>query len=139
MIKKKPKISIIIRTKNEERWIEICLQKIYEQKEKNFEVIIVDNNSKDKTVIKAKKFPVKVIKIKNFLPGKAINLGIKKSNGKYIVCLSAHCIPENKDWLTKIIKGLNDKNVAGIYGRQKPLSYSSDFDKRDLSTSLLLI
>ena len=132
MIKKKPKISIIIRTKNEERWIEICLQKIYEQKEKNFEVIIVDNNSKDKTVIKAKKFPVKVIKIKNFLPGKAINLGIKKSNGKYIVCLSAHCIPENKDWLTKIIKGLNDKNVAGIYGRQKPLSYSSDFDKRDL-------
>ena len=84
-------------------------KKIYEQKEKNFEVIIVDNNSKDKTVIKAKKFPVKVIKIKNFLPGKAINLGIKKSNGKYIVCLSAHCIPENKDWLTKIIKGLNDK------------------------------
>ena len=48
------------------------------------------------------------------------------------MCLSAHCIPENKDWLTKIIKGLNDKNVAGIYGRQKPLSYSSDFDKRDL-------
>ena len=32
MIKKKPKISIIIRTKNEERWIEICLQKNYEQK-----------------------------------------------------------------------------------------------------------
>ena len=138
MIKKKPKISIIIRTKNEERWIEICLQKIYEQKEKNFEVIIVDNNSKDKTVIKPKKFPVKVIKIKNFLPGKAINLGIKKSNGKYIVCLSAHCIPENKDWLTKIIKGLNDKNIAGIYGRQKPLSYSSDFDKRDLLNYLVL-
>ena len=60
MIKKKPKISIIIRTKNEERWIEICLQKIYEQKEKNFEVIIVDNNSKDKTVIKAKNFLLKL-------------------------------------------------------------------------------
>ena len=27
---------------------------------------------------------------------------------------------------------LKDPKVAGIYGRQKPLSYSSDFDKRDL-------
>ena len=132
MNKKKAKISIIIRTKNEERWIDICLKKIFDQKEKNFEVIIVDNNSKDKTIIKAKKFPVKIVKIKNFLPGKAINLGIKNSSGSLIVCLSAHCIPEDNNWLSKIIKGLENKGVAGIYGRQKPLSYSSDFDKRDL-------
>jgi|TARA_B110000971_G_scaffold118358_1_gene121252 rhamnosyltransferase len=126
------KISIIIRTKNEERWIEQCLKKIFDQNYDNFEVILVDNNSKDKTLEKAKKFPVKVIKINKFLPGKAINLGIKKSTGKIIVCLSAHCIPINNNWLKKIIFALKDPNVAGVYGRQKPLSYSSDFDKRDL-------
>ena len=27
-----------------------------------------------------------------------------------------------------------DKKVAGVYGRQEPLSYSTDFDKRDLIT-----
>ena len=27
---------------------------------------------------------------------------------------------------------LKDPKIAGVYGRQKPLSYSSDFDKRDL-------
>ena len=126
------KISIIIRTKNEERWIEPCLKKIYEQNYKNFEVIIVDNNSKDKTIQKAKLFPTKIVKIKNFLPGKAINLGIKKSSGKIIVCLSAHCIPIENNWLNKLSINLKDKKVAGVYGRQKPLSYSSDFDKRDL-------
>jgi rhamnosyltransferase len=132
MKKKNKKVSIIIRTKNEERWIEQCLKKVFDQKYKNFEVIVIDNNSTDKTVQKAKKFPIKLFKIKKFLPGKAINYGIEKSNGSIIVCLSAHCIPITNDWLEKIIKNLNDAKVAGVYGRQKPLSYSSDFDKRDL-------
>ena len=34
--------------------------------------------------------------------------------------------------MKKIIFALKDPKVAGVYGRQKPLSYSSDFDKRDL-------
>ena len=57
---------------------------------------------------------------------------MKKSKGKIIVCLSAHCVPVNNNWLQKITSSLKDPKVAGIYGRQKPLSYSSDFDKRDL-------
>ena len=124
--------SIIIRTKNEEKWIDICLQKIFSQKKVSFEVIIVDNNSVDKTVEKAKKFPIKLIKIKKFYPGKAINLGIRKSLGQYIVCLSAHCIPENDYWLINLIKDLNKKDIAAVYGKQRPLPYSSSFDKRDL-------
>ena len=129
-------VSIIIRTKNEEKWISACLSKVFDQTYKNIEVILVDNNSTDNTVDKAKLFPVKVFhyKDKAFLPGKAINLGIRVSNGYYIVCLSGHCIPTNKYWLENLITNLKDKNVAGVYGRQEPLSYTNDLDKRDLLT-----
>ncbi len=129
-----PKISIIIRTKNEERWILKCLEQIKKQTIKNFEIILVDNNSSDKTVEKATLAGVKkVIVIKSFLPGKALNLGIKKSLGEYIVCLSAHCIPTNKNWLKNLIKNFKlEKNVAGVYGRQEPMEFSKDSDKRDL-------
>ena len=41
----KPLVSIIIRTKNEERWIHSCLKAVFKQEYKNFEVIIADNNS----------------------------------------------------------------------------------------------
>ena len=86
-MKKNKLVSIIIRTKNEENWISVCLDKIFKQNYKNFEVIIVDNNSTDNTVKRALEYNVKIVKIKKFLPGKAINLGIKKSKGDIIVCV----------------------------------------------------
>lgn len=128
------KVSIIIRTKNEEKWISNCLKNIFLQTYKNIEIIIVDNYSTDKTLQKIRGFPHKLIKIKKFLPGKALNLGIKKASGSIIVCLSAHCIPVNNNWLKKLIKPLNKTSVGGVYGRQQPLPYSSTSDKRDLIT-----
>ena len=79
MSSKEPLVSIIVRTKNEERWISSCLRSIYQQSYKNVEVVLVDNESTDMTVKKAKEFPVKLISIKGFLPGKSINDGIKAS------------------------------------------------------------
>ncbi len=127
-------ISIIIRTKNEERWISRCLKKLKSQTNQNFEVILVDNMSSDNTVKKAKDIfhDLKVVKIKNFLPGLAINMGIEKSKGELIALLSAHCIPVNDDWLENLKQNFSDPNVAGVYGRQVPISSSSASDKRDL-------
>ena len=42
-------------------------------------VAIVDNNSTDRTIEIAKRYKTKIFKIKKFIPGKAINLPIKKN------------------------------------------------------------
>jgi rhamnosyltransferase len=126
-------ISIIIRTKNEERWITPCLQAVFDQDEKDFEVIIVDDQSTDQTVEKAKRFPVKIVETKGeYFPGNALNVGFKAAQGQYVVCLSAHCIPVDTQWLSHLLVNFKDKDVAGVYGRQEPMAYSTDFDKRDL-------
>ena len=133
-MKKQPLVSIIIRTKNEEKWISSCLKSVFSQNYKNFEVILVDNGSTDQTVKIAIKFPIKIITIEKFLPGKAINDGIRASKGEYLVCLSGHCIPKEKSWLEKLVANLDNPKIAGIYGRQEPLSYTNNLDKRDLLT-----
>lgn len=129
-----PIVSIIIRTKNEERWITPCFEALKSQTYRNFEIIIVDNQSTDRTLEKIRQFKVdKIVKITDYLPGKALNLGIEKSVGQYIVCLSAHCIPISNKWLETLVKTLEeDPSYAGIYGRQEPMSFSSPADKRDL-------
>jgi rhamnosyltransferase len=127
-------VSIIVRTKNEEKWIGHCLSMIYEQDYKDFEVILVDNNSTDHTLSIAKRYPLAAcLNIDNFIPGKALNDGIRASKGKFIVCLSAHCVPKTKDWLSTLLKNFeNDEKLAGVYGRQLPTSFTDPVDKRDL-------
>ncbi|MBF0165490.1 MAG: glycosyltransferase family 2 protein [Magnetococcales bacterium] len=128
-----PEISIIIRTRNEEHWIRHCLQAVFNQELQDFEVILVDNRSQDRTVDVARRFPVtRVIHIDDYLPGAALNRGIEQSTGTFIVCLSAHCVPQDKNWLTALRRNFDDPHVAGVYGRQIPVAFSDDVDKRDL-------
>lgn len=129
-------ISIIIRTKNEERWMRPCLEAILRQKvDLPVEVILVDNLSTDKTIEKAAAIhpDIKLVQIDKFRPGDAINEGIRASSGQFLVCLSAHCIPVNDDWLARLVANFeNDDNLAGVYGRQVPMNFSAPSDKRDL-------
>jgi glycosyltransferase involved in cell wall biosynthesis len=129
-----PLVSIIVRTKNEERWITQCLDSVYRQNYEEFEVILVDNDSTDDTLRRASLFPVKVVSISNYLPGLALNQGIRSSSGEIIVCLSAHCVPLDEDWLENLVSPLSAANIAGVYGKQEPVQFSSDEDKRDLIT-----
>ena len=125
-------ISIIIRTKNEERWIGSCLESISRQSRSDFEVVLVDNNSTDRTVDKAREYGVTLVTVDKFIPGAAINRGIEAARGDIIVCLSGHCIPVDEHWLENLVKGLDDQTVAGVYGRQEPHAFTPDLDKRDL-------
>jgi len=88
-----PKVSVIITTKNEEKNILNCIQSIESQSypADNVELIVVDNNSSDKTKEIAKRFTDKVY---NFGPERAAqrNLGIKESSGEYILYLDADMI-----------------------------------------------
>ncbi len=129
-----PSVSIIIRTKNEERWIRPCLEVLFRQSFQDFEIVIVDNESIDKTLEKVRQFPVKkIITVDNYLPGKALNMGIEQAVGEFIVCLSVHCIPVDLKWLENLVNAIKeDQKYAGVYGRQEPMSFTSPADRRDL-------
>jgi rhamnosyltransferase len=127
-------ISIIIRTKNEERWISHCLSMIQKQDFQDFEVILVDSQSTDHTVEIASRYPLAaVVNIEEYFPGFAINEGIRASKGRFIVCLSSHCVPKETTWLSTLLQNFEeDEKLAGVYGRQLPVSFTNDIDKRDL-------
>ncbi len=127
-------ISVILRTKNEERWIAQSIRKILSQSVRDIEIVLVDNQSTDKTVVRARhEYPdIKVVEVEQYTPGFALNRGIQASTGQLIAILSAHCLPVDGTWLCKLADNFGDQGVAGVYGRQIPLKYTKSSDKRDL-------
>ena len=83
-----PKISIVIPMFNSEKYIQACIDSILEQNFKDFEIIIVDDCSTDRSAEIVKGFKDNRIKFiqrgKNSGAGSARNLGIELSRGKYI-------------------------------------------------------
>ena len=128
-------ISIIIRTRNEERWITSCLRAILDQTVADrVEIVLVDNQSTDRTIDRARQDcpNLKLVEVQEFRPGLAINEGIRAASGDYLVCLSAHCPPATNSWLEALQSNADDPNVAGVYGRQLPVEFTTPSDKRDL-------
>ena len=85
------RFSIIISAYNIEAYIERAIKSVLEQTFKNFELIIVNDCSKDQTLEKIKKFTDERITVinneRNVGLGAVRNIGIAKAKGEYIVHL----------------------------------------------------
>lgn len=127
-----PETSIIIRTKNEEKWIGEVLTRLGNQTYKNFETIIVDSGSTDKTLEIIKGFDVRLVQIKpeEFSYPHALNVGCKNATAsKYFVFISGHSLPLSNTWLQDGINDFADDLVMGVYGFLNALPKSSVWDK----------
>jgi len=112
-------VSIIVLTYNSEKYIKNCLESILEQTYKNFEILIIDNNSSDKGIEVAKMI------LKGFEGSQRIisnlvntgvaggyNLGIKESKGEYILILNQDIVLD-KNFVQEIINKFEENNKIG--------------------------
>lgn len=137
-----PETAIIIRTRNEERWIGTTLKQLAKQTYQNFEIIIVDSGSTDSTLEIAKRYDTNIVQIspEDFTYPYAINVGIKNAHAtKYFCILSAHSIPTHKYWLESGIKKFSlQNNICGVYGPIRALPDGTFWDKAFYNISYLL-
>lgn len=131
-------VSIVIRAKNEAAWLRRSLPALRLQSRPPAEIIVVDNASADETAAVARAFGCRVLPIadEEFKFGVALNRGIAAAKRRWVVSLSAHCVPVHDRWLEALLApGHEAAFTAGVYGRQEPLPDTGDFDKRDLWTT----
>lgn len=113
-----PPVSIIICAHNEKNNLEELLPKLYVQRYKNFEIVIVDDFSNDGTMDflrneQKKHDNLKVVWIKHrpkFVQSKkfALTLGVKAAQHDKLILTDADCRPENDLWLTGMASKLED-------------------------------
>ena len=111
-----PKISVIMPYYKKRQFVLKAINSVLKQSYKNFEIILVDNVSKDQSHKKCKeKFPdINLIEnSENLGYCEGNNVGLRKVNGKFIVVLNPDTIVDPY-WLDELLKAYK-KNGDGLY------------------------
>ncbi len=108
--------SIIIPVYNKEQTINRCLDSILFQRFHDLEIIIVDDGSKDNSMILIKQYnnpSIKIFSQPNQGPASARNLGVEKANGKWCMFLDAddELLPDSLYYLAELTTTIKDYNV----------------------------
>lgn len=101
-------LSIIIPTLNEEKYLPLLLKSIKEQDFSNYEIIVADAGSSDKTVEIARAFGCNIIK--GGLPAKGRNEGAKVAQGNLFLFMDAD-LKMPKDFLKKSLREFEERNL----------------------------
>jgi glycosyltransferase involved in cell wall biosynthesis len=124
------RFSLIICGYNEEKNIDDCIKSCIGQNypKDDFEVIYVDNNSKDKSLELAKKYPIIYLTETKQGLSEARNCGIKNAKGDILVFLDVDLVLD-KNYLKHHQETFNDKGVGAGGGMVLPLikTWVSDY------------
>lgn len=146
-------ISVIIPIYNTEKYLSECIESITNQTYKNLEILLINDGSKDKSIVICNKYKnkdkrIKVIDKENSGVSDTRNLGIKKSTGKYIIFIDSDDFIE-KDMMKKMYEEAIEKKadvvrcLANIYDKENnikkekmPKFENRLLTKKDLKTEI---
>ena len=129
-------VSIIICAKNEEKNLKTFLPLIAKQNYSNFEIILVDDGSTDRSSEMMNSFKdefsskvsIQIITIdKEESKGKksALNKGIKEAKNEYLLLTDADCKPVSQNWINEMISNFSiEKTIVLGYGAYKKINNS---------------
>lgn len=116
-----PEVSVIITTFDRASFLQAAIESVLAQTFKNFELLVLDNSSKDNTKEIVKSFSDRRVKYFCHKPlniSEARNLGVKKARGKYVAFLD-----DDDKWLPnklrdqlRVFRDTKDKNLGMVYG-----------------------
>lgn len=127
MKENKPLFSIVTVVFNGDALIEKTIQSTIRQSLDNFEYIVIDGNSQDKTLSIVKKYQKRIdtlISENDLGIYNAMNKGAKISRGEYTIFLNCGDTFANKNTLQKIADSIINRDVDVVYGNV--LKYSEN-------------
>jgi len=122
---KEANVSVIIPVHNGQQTLGQCLSSVLGQAYARYEVIVVDNNSTDKTKeiivgFQAKHKHLSYVFEPHKSRGAARNAGVKAARGDVIAMIDADCTAPS-DWLTRLVQPIVEENELAVIGFEHDL------------------
>jgi len=119
-----PRVSVVVRARNDEALIGRTLAGIFSQWPPPFEVIACDDNSSDRTREIAAGFPVRFVERPEgpYKPGRTLNMLVREAKGDIVVFNNSDSVPCDPHWLEELVKPL-------LAGTSRVLSFANQLPR----------
>lgn len=116
-----PPVSVIVRCRDKEDTIKTTFEALRRQTVP-VEIVVVDSGSSDGTMAIARNWCDELIQLPPdlFTYGRALNIGARESTGSILFALSAHCAPQQEDWIERSLAHYAVAEVAATCGHPAP-------------------
>ena len=133
----KHQVSIIMRCKNSDWVIAEALSALFSQTFTDFELVVVDSGSTDRTLEFVSHYPCRLIEIEpgDYYPGKVLNDAIATCDSEIIVFLNSDSVMLAPQSLGNLVRAFDDASVSAAFGRQLPRPEAESWVRRDYAVS----
>tara|TARA_X000000950_G_scaffold275362_1_gene361610 strand:- start:913 stop:1725 length:813 start_codon:yes stop_codon:yes gene_type:complete len=125
------KVSVLMTIYNHENYLKSSILSLLKQNYKNWELIAIENGSKDKSRLILKSFKDKRIKKKflkkNIGRTKGLNFGLKFCKSKYIAVLDSDDISHKNRLFSQVMELEKDKNLGMVFTNFDFIDENSNF------------
>ncbi|MFQ5964186.1 MAG: glycosyltransferase [Candidatus Scalinduaceae bacterium] len=116
-----PKVSIIVAAYNAEKTIKRCIDALLDMNYPDFDIIVVDNNSKDGTAKIVREYVRKYSSVTYLFEAKkgwpaARNAAIRYAETDFVANIDADCFA-TQEWLKNLIAGFTSDDIGCIVGK----------------------
>jgi rhamnosyltransferase len=128
-----PRVSVIMRSKNSDWVIAQALAGLYSQSFRDFELLVVDSGSTDRTLEIVRQYPGRLVEIPagDYYPGRVLNEAIARTSGEIVVFLNSDCVCLSPHSLGRLVAAFDDGVTQAAFARQLPRPEAHDWVCRD--------
>jgi len=131
----RPRVSVLVRARNDEALIARTLSGIFAQKPPPFEVIVCDDGSSDRTREIAAGFPVRFFERPEgpYRPGRTLNALVGAAKGDIVVFNNSDAVPLDGEWLAALVEPLlaDPSRPVFAFANQLPRSDAQALVRKD--------
>jgi len=117
-----PRVSVLVRARNDEALVGRTLSGIFSQWPPPFEVVVCDDASTDRTREEAAKFPVRFVERPDgeYRPGRTLNKLVGEAKGDVVVFNNSDAVPCDPHWLEELVRPLLPAKSVFAFANQLP-------------------
>lgn len=116
----KPLISVIVCAYNAEKTLKKCLDSLLGQDRSDYEIIVADDGSTDRTtdILREYAGKVQVVRLDRCGPSVARNRAVEQAEGEFIAFIDSDCIAA-ADWLSRLQECFPGRDIVSAGGSQR--------------------